>query len=227
VGSSKPLNEPALPGGSFKVLGEEGFDDGGVADLSLLIDLDDSVQRRRRGDSEYFSASRANLLPRATRGPLARMDRRDQKIHLAQLLFSEADDSEEKGPSEVYVDQVDGHEDQATLKHRTDRLTNARAALSLSLLLREPACASLSLAEICKRRLTLQGKTGAEDSLRCADKAIQIAGEGFYDNDDVAIEVSQCTPSVIQLWRHDRMELSHFHLSLLSGGRNTGCGSEI
>lgn len=189
VGSSKPIDKPSLPGGSFKVLGEDSYDDGGVKDLSLLIDLDDNVQRRRRGDSEYFSAARANLLPRATRGPLARLDRREQKVHLAQLLFSEADGSDEKSPSEVYVDQVDGHEDQATLKHRRDRLTNARGALTLSILLREPACASLSLTETCKRRLTLLGKDGAQDALRCADKALQIAGDGFYDNDDIAIEV--------------------------------------
>lgn len=169
-----------------------------MADLTLLIDLDDNVQRRRRGDSEYFSASRANLLPRATKGPVARLDRRDQKVHLAQLLFSESD-SDEKGPSEVYIDQVDGSEDQATLKHRMDRLTDARAALTLSILLREPACASLSLTEICKRRLALQGKPGAEDALRCVDKAVQIAGDGFYDNDDVAVEVSLYIPSTAVL----------------------------
>lgn len=158
--------------------------------MTLLIDLEDNVQRRRRGDSEYFRASRANLLPRATRGPLAAYNRRDQKIHLAQLLFSDDVDADEKSPSEVYVDQVDGEEDAATLKKRRERLTSARGALTLSILLREPACVSLSLAEICKRRLALFGKAGAEDALRCADKAIQVAGEGFYDNDEVAIEVS-------------------------------------
>lgn len=191
-GSSKPLEEPSLPGTGFKVLGEEGYDDGGVADLSLLIDLDDSVQRRRRGENEYFTALKADLLPRATRGPMAKMSRREQKVSLAQLLFSEEDDAEDKGPSEVYVDQVDGEEDEATMKHRADRLSQARAALRLSLLLREAACASLSLSELCKRKLTFSGKSGAEEAFRCAEKAVEIAGDGFWDGDEIAIEVSVC-----------------------------------
>lgn len=156
----------------------------------MLIDLDDSVQRRRRGENEYFSALKADLLPRATRGPMAKMTRREQKVSLAQLLFSEDDDCEDKGPSEVYVDQVDGEEDAATMKHRAERLAQARAALRLSLLLREPACTSLSLSELCKRKLTHTGKPGAVEALRCAEKALEIAGEGFWDGDEVAIEVS-------------------------------------
>lgn len=188
VGSAKPLEKPALPGTGFKVLNEDGYDDGGVADLSLLIDLEDSVQRRRRGENEYFQALKADLLPRATRGPMAKMTRREQKVSLAQLLFSEDDDCEDKGPSEVYVDQVDGEEDAATLKHRADRLAQARAALRLSLLLREPACTSLSLSELCKRKLTFSGKKGATEALRCADKALEIAGTGFWDGDEISIE---------------------------------------
>jgi len=188
VGSAKPLDKPALPGTGFKVLGEEGYDDGGVADLSLLIDLEDSVQRRKRGENEYFTALKADLLPRATRGPMAKMTRREQKVSLAQLLFSEDDDCEDKGPSEVYVDQNMVDEDDATMKHRADRLAQARAALRLSLLLREPACASLSLSELCKRKLTQAGKEGAEEALRCADKAIEIAGPGFWDSDEVQLE---------------------------------------
>jgi len=188
VGSAKPLDKPALPGTGFKVLGEDGYDDGGVADLSLLIDLEDSVQRRRRGENEYFQALRADLLPRATKGPMAKMTRREQKVSLAQLLFSEDDDCEDKGPSEVYIDQVDGEEDGATVKHRADRLAQARAALRLSLLLREPACTSLSLSELCKRRLTFSGKAGAEEAMRCADKALEIAGGGFWDGDEIAVE---------------------------------------
>mmetsp|Transcript_10379 Transcript_10379/g.13904 ORF Transcript_10379/g.13904 Transcript_10379/m.13904 type:complete len:417 (+) Transcript_10379:35-1285(+) len=188
VGSSKPLDKPALPGSGFKVLGEDGYDDGGVADLSLLIDLEDSVQRRRRGENEYFTALKADLLPRATRGPMAKMTRREQKVSLAQLLFSEDEDCEDRGPSEVYIDQVDGEEDAATMKHRADRLAQARAALRLSLLLREPACTSLSLSELCKRKLTFSGKGGAEEALRCADKALEIAGEGFWDGDEIAVE---------------------------------------
>lgn len=190
VGSAKPLDKPALPGTGFKVLDAEGFDDGGVADLSLLIDLEDSVQRRKRGENEYFTALKADLLPRATRGPMAKMTRREQKVSLAQLLFSEDDDTEDKGPSEVYIDQVDGEEDAATLKLRHERLGQAKAALRLSLLLREPACASLSLAELCKRRLALSGKKGAGEALRCADKAVEIAGSGFWDGDEIAEEAN-------------------------------------
>lgn len=191
VGSAKTLEKPALPGSGFKVLNDSGYDDGGVADLSLLIDLEDSVQRRRRGENEYFQALKADLLPRATRGPMAKMTRREQKVSLAQLLFSENDDCEDKGPSEVYVDQVDGEEDAATMKHRAERLAQAQAALRLSLLLREPACTSLSLSELCKRKLTYAGKKGAEGALRCADKALQIAGKDFWDGDEVAIEAEE------------------------------------
>ena len=150
----------------FKVIGSEGYDDGGVADLSLLIDLEDSVQRRKRGENEYFSALKADLLPRATRGPMAKMTRREQKVSLAQLLFSEDDDCDDKGPSEVYIEQDTQEEDPMVLKHRSDRLAQARAALRLSLLLREPACASLSLSELCKRKLTMSGKDGAVEALR-------------------------------------------------------------
>ena len=48
-----------------------------------------------------------------------------------------------------------------------------------------------------KRRLALYGKEGAEAALRCADKAIEIAGEGFWDSDEIEIEVSDdiCMPS--------------------------------
>jgi len=199
VGSAKPLDKPALPGTGFKVLNDEGYDDGGVADLSLLIDLEDSVQRRRRGENEYFQALKADLLPRATRGPMAKMTRREQKVSLAQLLFSEDDDCEDKGPSEVYVDQVDGEEDAATVKHRADRLAQAKAALRLSLLLREPACTSLSLSELCKRKLTFSGKKGAGEALRCADKALEIAGDGFWDGDEVAIEAND-EPVIDSKW---------------------------
>jgi len=95
---------------------------------------------------------------------------------------------EDSNPSEVYVDSVDGHEDEATKQHRAERLASARTALSLSTVLREPACASLSLSEISKRRLALFGKAGAEAALRCAEKAIEIASDGFYDSDEIEIE---------------------------------------
>ena len=152
------------------------------------------MQRRKRGENEYFTALKADLLPRATRGPMAKMTRREQKVSLAQLLFSEDDDCEDKGPSEVYVDQAVGDEDSMTLKHREDRVAQARAALRLSLLLREPACASLSLAELCKRTLTASGKDGAKEALRCADLAVEIAGPGFWDSDEVAVEVRVFVP---------------------------------
>merc|ERR1712071_707735 len=87
-------------------------------------------------------------------------------------------------------DQVDGEEDAATVKHRADRLAQAKAALRLSLLLREPACTSLSLSELCKRKLTFSGKKGAGEALRCADKALEIAGDGFWDGDEVAVEAN-------------------------------------
>mmetsp|Transcript_28464 Transcript_28464/g.65121 ORF Transcript_28464/g.65121 Transcript_28464/m.65121 type:complete len:236 (-) Transcript_28464:853-1560(-) len=188
-GSAVPLAEPALPGSGFKVLGSDCYDDGGVGDLTLLIDLEDMVLRRKRGETEYFAALKADLLPRATYGSMARMTRREQKVSLAQLLFSEDNDDEDKGPSEVYTDQVDGEESKTVIDHRAGRLSQARAALRLSLLLREPACASLALAELCKRHLIYRGKEGASDALRCADKCLEIAGDGFWDGDEIALEV--------------------------------------
>lgn len=160
-----------------------------MADLTLVIDLEDNVMRRRRGETDYFHALKANLLPRVTTGQLAHESRREQKIRLAKMLFSDEETEEEGTPSEVYVDNVDGKEDEATMKKRMERLKAAKFALFLSSVLREPACSSLSLAEICKRYLGLRGKDGAEDALRCATKAVEIASEGFYDNDLIAMEV--------------------------------------
>lgn len=183
------LDEPSLPGSGYKALNQEGYDDGGVADLTLVIDLDDSVLRRKRGDTDYFTALKADLLPRVTKGPMAQLPRREQKIKLAKLLFSDEEHEEDKSPSEVWMDTVDGDEDDETKKLRADRLASARMALSLSSVLREPACASLSLSEISKRRLACFGKEGAIDALRCSDKAIEIAGPGFWDRDEIEIEV--------------------------------------
>ena len=193
------MEEPTIQGNGFKVLGTSGYDDGGVADLSLLIDLEDNVQRRRRGENEYFRALKADLLPLATKGPMGKMSRREQKVSLAQLLFSETEDSADKGPSEVYVEQVDGGEDKRTMKHRSERVKQARAALRMSLMLREAACTSLSLSELCKRKLALSGKAGANEALRCADKAIEIAGESFWDGDEVACEVS-CNVNLLGIY---------------------------
>lgn len=200
------------------MLDAPGYDDGGVADLALLIDLEDNVQRRKRGENEYFTALKQDLLPRATRGPMARMTRREQKVSLAQLLFSEDDGSEDKGPSEVFMDAAGDEEDEAVLKHRKERLSQAQAALRLSLLLREPACTALSLAELCKRRLALLGKGGAPGALRCAEKALEIAGDRFWDGDEVAIEVSglfSCAFIGFLFWRsclsHSLGDLPSFH----------------
>eukprot|EP00590_Aulacoseira_subarctica_P011576 CAMPEP_0172420070 /NCGR_PEP_ID=MMETSP1064-20121228/6460_1 /TAXON_ID=202472 /ORGANISM="Aulacoseira subarctica , Strain CCAP 1002/5" /LENGTH=414 /DNA_ID=CAMNT_0013159841 /DNA_START=103 /DNA_END=1347 /DNA_ORIENTATION=- len=188
IGSAKILDQPSLEGPAYKVLGKPGYDDGGVADLSLLIDLNDSVARRRRGETEYFSALKANRLPRASVGAMATMSRRDQKVQLAQLLFSDDDGGDDKTPSEVYSDQNLGDDDPAAIEVRKERLSQARAALRLSMLLGEPASAAVSLVEICKRNLLLKGKSGAEDSMRCVNKALEIAGEGFWDGDDILLE---------------------------------------
>jgi len=193
VGSAKLLNEPSLPGSGYKALNQDGYDDGGVADLTLVIDLDDSVLRRKRGETDYFTALKADLLPRVMTGPLAHLPRREQKIKLAKLLFSDEENEEDKTPSEVWSDSVDPDDDDDfdTKKGRKDRLASARMALSLSRVLREPACASLSLSEISKRRLACFGKAGGEDALRCANKAIEIASDGFWDRDDVEIEAQE------------------------------------
>lgn len=197
IGSAKLLNEPSLPGSGYKALGQEGYDDGGVADLTLVIDLDDNVLRRKRGDTEYFTALKADLLPRVTKGPMAHLPRREQKIKLAKLLFSDEETEEDKTPSEVWSDNVDpdDEDEYETKKIRVDNLASARMALSLSSVLREPACASLSLSEISKRRLGCYGKKAGEDALRCAIKAIEIASNGHWDRDEIEIE-SEETPFV-------------------------------
>jgi len=193
VGSAKLLNEPSLPGSGYKALNQDGYDDGGVADLTLVIDLDDSVLRRKRGETDYFTALKADLLPRVMNGPLANLPRREQKIKLAKLLFSDEENEEDKTPSEVWSDSVDPDDDDdlEAKKVRAERLNSARMALSLSSVLREPACASLSLSEISKRRLACFGKAGGEDALRCANKAIEIASDGFYDRDEIEIETQE------------------------------------
>jgi hypothetical protein len=129
-------------------------------------------------------------LPRVTHGKLAGVSRRDQKVQLAKILFSEEAEQEEGSASEVYMDTVDGKEDESTKKKREDRLRSAKYSLYLSSVLREPACCCLSLAEISKRYLGLYGaKNGGEAALRCAAKAVEIASDHFYDNDLIAMEV--------------------------------------
>lgn len=216
LGSAKLLNEPKTPGSGHKALDRDGYDDGGVADLTLVIDLEDSVLRRKRGETAYFTALKADLLPRVTKGQMAAMPRRDQKIRLAKLLFSDDEDQdEENSPSEVYVDKVDGSEDEATKQRRMDRLASAKFALRLSTVLREPACASLSLSEISKRYLNCHGKEGAEAALRCADKAIEMAGDGFYDSDTIAMEVCVVS-SRLRFYRNEKfLEVSLSHIIII------------
>ena len=125
-------------------------------------------------------------MPRLTTGPEAQLDRRNQKIRLARILFSDGDE-EDVNPSEVYSEQDEV--DEETLKVRQVRLKTAKESLKMSSVLREAACISLSLSELSKRYLLAQGKEGAEAALRCADKAIEVASDGFYDSDDVAVEV--------------------------------------
>jgi hypothetical protein len=224
IGSAKLLEEPTIPGNGHKALDRPGYDDGGVGDLTLVMDLDDSVLRRKRGENEYFSALKADLLPRVTTGHYVNLSRRDQKVRLAKLLFAESDEREEEvNPSEVYVDSVDGKEDEDTKKRRLERLESSKFALRLSSVLREPACTSLSLSEISKRHLICYGKAAAEAALRCADKSIEIAGDGFWDNDEMAVEVRK--ESVAQLHTSSLMCVSLvIHTNafvLITGGGRT------
>jgi hypothetical protein len=125
---------------------------------------------------------------------MANMTRRDQKIHLATQLFSDGDvrlvdDEDNNTPSEVYMDHTT-NDDPELYARRLERLKASKESLQLSHYLGEPACAALSLTEISKRTLLLLGKEGAETSLRCAMKALDVASDGFYDNDEILIEVS-------------------------------------
>jgi hypothetical protein len=164
-----------------------------VGDLTLLIDLDDQVLRRKRGENDYFAAVKANILPRVTQGQLAQLPRRDQKVQLATLLFSDGDvrgdeDEDSDTPSEVYTDTTDIDDEEKKMR-RKERLGKAKQSLKLSFYLGEPACAAMSLAEISKRTLLCFGKEGAEAAFRCAEKAIEMAGEEYYDNDLILMEV--------------------------------------
>jgi hypothetical protein len=187
------LPEPKVPGAKFKVLNGEGYDDGGVGDLTMLIDLEDYILRRKRGDPAYFTAVKADVLPRVTTGQMAGMMRRDQKVQLATLLFSDGDvrmedDEDNTTPSEVYMDTSEQDDEQLKTR-RAERLRTSKQALRFSQYLCEPACASMSLVEISKRTLLLEGKAGAEVALRCAEKALEIASDQYYDNDLIMMEV--------------------------------------
>ena len=196
IGSLKLLDKPQTPGALRKNVGGEGFDDGGVGDLKLAIDLDDHVLRRKRGETNFVMAVQTDSLPRMREGRFKEVYRRDQKVQLAQILFSEdsAGDSDlAQNPtktSEVYTEQQTDERDEETTKMFLESLRSAKFALRLSIVLREPACICLSLAEISKRYLALHGKKGAEDAYRCAMKGIEIATSEFYDVDQMAVEVS-------------------------------------
>jgi hypothetical protein len=110
--------------------------------------------------------AKTDTLPRMTDGQFANVNRREQKIQLAHTLFTEddADDVHNNSTaSEVYVEKkMDEEEDEETKKMLYERLRAAKFALKLSTVMREPACAALSLAEISKRYLNCYGKAGAE-----------------------------------------------------------------
>ena len=195
IGSLRLLPAPQVPGARFRVLDadKDGYDDGGVGDLTLLIDLDDRVLRRKRGENDYFAAVKSNILPREKRGQIAQLSRRDQKVQLATFMFSDGDatsdeDEDSDTPSEVYVDTT-GQDDQEKQQRRKARLAKAKHSLKLSFNLAEPACAAMSLSEISKRTLLCYGKEGAVAAFRCASKALEMAGDGYYDNDQILMEV--------------------------------------
>lgn len=185
------MDEPGGNSSKFKALDHDGYDDGGVGDLTLLIDLNDNALRRKRGVAAYQAAFLADTLPRDTTGNLASLSRRDQKLQLAQLLFQEdGTDQDDINPSEVYINSFDENESEAIKQKKRRRLALAKYALQLSTVLREDACASMTLSEISRRYLNCFGPKAADDALRCVDKAIEVAGDGFYDSDAIVVEVS-------------------------------------
>ncbi|GMH80763.1 hypothetical protein TrLO_g15069 [Triparma laevis f. longispina] len=188
VGSKYPSQTQSLPGSQFNVLDKPGYyDDGGVGDLQLIIDLHDSVTKRIKGLPAYLVLKDSDGLPKARRGQMGKVSRGDQKGQLAQLLFCEDPGDEDKGPSEVFYGTASGEDDQLTLRHKIHRLQQAQASLRLSILLREAGCVSLSLSELCKRRLQVI-KNGGAGALRAAKLALEICGEGSWDPELVVLE---------------------------------------
>ena len=107
---------------------------------------------------------------------------------LAQLLFVEDPDDEDRGPSEVFYGEAGGHNDDArTTEHKKFRLYQAMNALRLSIMLKEAGCTSLALSELAKRRLQVI-KEGGGSALRAAEMALEIAGDGSWDPDLVVLE---------------------------------------
>lgn len=205
LGSARLIPTVTSTGSKTKVLNGDGYDDGGVGDLTLIIDLEDHVLRRKRGDTAYFTAVKSDILPRIKHGQLAQLSRRDQKVHLAKILFSDEEAQEEEemvhNPAEIYQDQTMPLEE-ATRQQRYQRLKAAKSALNLSQLLGEPACLAIALAEISKRTLLLYGKEKADVALRCADKCLLLASDQYYDTDEIMMEVCQCLCEVFDsAWR--------------------------
>uniref|UniRef100_A0A7S3PC96 Uncharacterized protein n=1 Tax=Amphora coffeiformis TaxID=265554 RepID=A0A7S3PC96_9STRA len=193
IGSLKLLDKPQTPGSIRKVLGADGYDDGGVGDLRLAIDLEDYVLRRKRGENEYFRSLKMDLIPRIKEGNWKRLSRKEQKIELAKMLFHEEGDEEiiQGDPYksvEVYSERAE-ELDADTKKKYLSLLRAAKYALECAIVLREPACVALCLSKVCERYLQVFGKEGAEDAIRCGKKAIAICLEDYYDIDDVAVEV--------------------------------------
>ena len=189
------MDKPQTPGSIRKVLSAEGYDDGGVGDLRLAIDLEDYVLRRKRGENAYFQALKTDLIPRIKEGNWKRLSRKEQKIELAKMLFHEEGDEEiiqdPYKSVEVYSERVE-ELDANTKKKYMSLLRSAKYALECAIVLREPACVALCLSKVCERYLQVFGKEGAEDAVRCGKKAIAICLEDYYDIDDVAVEV--CIP---------------------------------
>lgn len=186
------MDKPHTPGSIRKVLGADGYDDGGVADLRLAIDLEDFVLRRKRGENAYFQALKNDLIPRIKEGNYKFLSRKEQKVELAKLLFHEEGDEEiiqdPYKSIEVYNERVE-ELDAENKKKYTELLRTAKSALYGSIVLKEPACIALCLSKVCERYLQLYGKEGAEDAVRCGKKGIEICTEAWYDIDDVKLEV--------------------------------------
>lgn len=181
------LDKPSAAGSIYKVLGKDGYDDGGIGDLTMVLDLEDCVLRRKRGEAAYLAASKADLLPRVKTGDFARLNRRDQKVHLANLLFQ---DENEEESGEIFMERRVEDDTDKEKADKKNKLNQAKYALRASIVLREPSALCLCLNEISSRYLAYRGKDGAADALRCVEKCLEIASDGYYDSDEIAIEVS-------------------------------------
>jgi len=148
------------------------------------------VLRRKRGDKAYYEATRDDLLPRQSTGPLAKLARRDQKVQLAQVLFGN-DPTDSSNAEEIYSSPIPGDEDPLVIRQIMKALATAKEALKLSIVLEEPACMAMSLVEIAKRTVMLKDKDGADDALRILEKACEISGEDFWDMDEIKVETME------------------------------------